>query len=440
MDFSGYFLQYDIQSSLSNTPNTTHLFSCDYHIFVVIMNSCFFCRFTLRHKDTFQRALFSNWLLVYGVLGVFIMSLAACARMQDNTMSTIDQQTQRFSKGAVAPRALVGVYWAQSISGDYAGYANLEQFIEEMVNKHGFERGYLRGLFSQAHRKNWTLNYLAKSDQALKGKPAAGGWTRYRAKFLDYNHIAEGVEFARLHRKVLKQASRQYNVPEEYILGILAVETIFGGNVGNHRIIDALTTLSFDYVRRGEYFRSELEAFLLMTRSEGIDPAKPVGSFAGAMGLGQFMPSSFLRFAVDFNNDGRRDLWNPEDAIGSIANYLVLHGWEPGQPVVTPLKTNGTVVLEPGISKQYTLSEIVHAGLHPLHPCNADSPVHLLLLRHAKHDQFLIGHPNFYTITRYNHSVYYAMAVHELAVAIKHRADIGSKVYLSQTESITSRD
>lgn len=364
--------------------------------------------------------------LLVSVALVLLMSLTACGNRQNRTGYMVGQQTEGLRAASTLPQP-VGGYSASSISGDYAGYASLEQFIEKMVQKHGFERNYLRGLFSQAERKTWTLNYLAKSDKAMKGKPAAGGWTRYRAKFLDELHITEGMKFAQTHRDALQRASRQYGVPEEYILGILAVETVFGANVGNHRVLDALTTLSFDYVRRSEFFRGELENFLLMARSEGLDPVEPVGSFAGAMGLGQFMPGSFLRFAVDFNGDGRRDLWDPEDAIGSIANYFVHHGWQPGQPLVAPLTARGTVSLEPGIKKQYTLAEIEQAGLRPVRRGNSDGPFHLLLLRYAGHDQYLIGYPNFYTITRYNNSVYYAMAVHELAQTISHRTDIASK-------------
>lgn len=329
--------------------------------------------------------------------------------------STADNQTN-------APqRRCVGNYHAERITGDFANYARLEQFVNQMAIKHGFEREYLMGLFSQAKRKDWTLNYLAKSDQTIKGKPAAGGWTRYRSQFLDERHIGAGVEFAKRHRAVLQRASRQYGVPEEYILGILAVETTFGGFVGNHRVLDALTTLGFDYARRGDYFRGELESFLLMARSEGLDPAAPKGSFAGAMGLGQFMPSSFLKWAVDFNGDGRRDLWNPEDAIGSVANYFAQHGWQAGRPVVTPLQAKGAVALEPGIETRYTLAALQQAGLQPENPCTEQSQLCLLLLRHQNSDQYLIGHPNFYAITRYNNSAYYSMAVHELAQNIKRR-------------------
>lgn len=357
---------------------------------------------------------------------LLLTGLTACAEQSGRIAppSLANTQASRSATDTTLegpPRKGVGLYRAQRITGDFAGYASLQQFVDQMVQKHGFEREYLMGVFSQAHRKNWTLDYLAKSDQGLKGKPATGGWSRYREKFLDERHISAGVDFGHRHRAALQRASRQYGVPEEYILGILAVETTFGSYVGKDRVIDALTTLGFDYVRRGEYFRGELENFLLMARKEGLDPAKPVGSFAGAMGLGQFMPSSFLQWAVDFNSDGRRDLWDAEDAIGSVANYFAQHGWQAGQPVVTPLQTKGAVTLETGIETQYSLAALQQAGLHPAHPCNSQGPLRLLLLRYAHHDQYLIGHPNFYTITRYNHSAYYAMAVHELAQAIKHR-------------------
>ncbi|MFM8340866.1 MAG: lytic murein transglycosylase, partial [Methylomonas sp.] len=164
-----------------------------------------------------------------------------------------------------------------------------------------------------------------------------------------------------------------------------------------------------------------LEHFLIMTRNEGIDPGKPVGSFAGAMGLGQFMPSSFLKWAVDFNGDGHRDLWNPEDAIGSVANYFSQHGWQANQPVVSATRGtySGIENLEAGIEPQYPLPTLTQAGIEPAEPCRCDYPLRLLLLRHHSHDQYLLGHPNFYVITRYNHSTHYAMAVHELAQAIK---------------------
>jgi membrane-bound lytic murein transglycosylase B len=357
-------------------------------------------------------------------------SLLLTALILFGCTSQPEKSADNISPAAVEPQAVkpaqtqlvgVGPYHAQALSGDYANYPALNQFIEQMVQKYGFNREYLYGLFSQAKRKQWTLDYLGNSDQSLKSKPAKGGWTRYRAQFLDEKHINAGVAFWQKHQVALQRASQQYGVPPEYILGIMAVETGFGANVGNHRVIDALTTLSFDYQRRAAFFQSELENFLVMTAKEGIDPVKPVGSFAGAMGLGQFMPSSFQKWAVDFNGDSHRDIWNPDDAIGSVANYFASHGWQSGRPVVTATRGNHTGIdsLEPGIDSQYLLNTLKQAGLEPAGECQCDYSLRLLLLRHQSHDEYLLGHPNFYVITRYNHSTHYAMAVHELAKAIK---------------------
>lgn len=319
------------------------------------------------------------------------------------------------------PLAGVGGYRAEKVSGDFAGYQAVNHFIDFMAQKHGFDRHYLAGLFSQAKRKQWTLDYLAKSDKSLKAQPSKGSWSRYRAKFLDNRHISSGVSFWHKHQNALQRASREYGVPAEYILGIMAIETTFGSYVGSHRVIDALTTLAFDYQRRGEYFRGELENFLVMARSEHIDPAKPVGSFAGAMGLGQFMPSSFLEWAVDFNGDGHRDLWDPVDSIGSVANYFAQHGWQTGQPVVSSVRGNPATAnnLEPGLDHLYSLKSLTESGLSVSIDCHCDAPLRLLWLRHTSNDEYRIGYPNFYVITRYNQSTHYAMAVHELAQAIK---------------------
>lgn len=359
-------------------------------------------------------------------IGLSVSLLAGCASELEKTPATTAHDLRMVKpvqpqSPALSQPAAVGGYWAATLTGDYAGYPALQAFIETMVQKQGFDRHYLYGLFSQAKRKQWTLDYLHKSDQSLKAKPGPGSWTRYRAKFLDERHIKTGANFWRQYNAVLQRASQQYGVPAEYILGIMAVETTFGSFVGNHRVIDALTTLGFDYQRRGEYFRSELEKFLLMTRSEQMDPGKPVGSFAGAMGLGQFMPSSFMEWAVDFNGDGRKDLWNPEDSIGSIAHYFAKHGWQGGQGVVSPIRGNLAAAsqLEPGLDKLYSLDSLTQAGLSPVFPCQCDAPLRLLWLRHADHDEYRIGYPNFYVITRYNQSTHYAMAVHELAQAIK---------------------
>lgn len=354
----------------------------------------------------------------WGVLSIIL--LASCSSQPERGEQAEPPMQPQVQS---SPKLLqIGSYLADRVSGDYAGYPELDRFIEHMVERHGFSRVFLNGLFSQAKRKQWTLDYLGRSDAASKGGgPSRGSWSRYLAKFLDERHINSGTDFWLKHEDALHRAHRQYGVPPEYILGILAVETTFGSYVGSHRVLDALTTLAFDYPRRADYFRGELENFLIMAGREGFDPAQPVGSFAGAMGLGQFMPSSFLQWAVDFDGDGERNLWNPVDAIGSVANYFVQHGWQPEQPVVTParIETAKPDPLETGVTARYSLATLTSAGFYPAQSFDCDYPLHLVRLSRYKSDEYWLGHPNFYVITRYNQSSYYAMAVHELAQAIK---------------------
>jgi membrane-bound lytic murein transglycosylase B len=316
-----------------------------------------------------------------------------------------------------------GSYSGTMITGDFAGHPEVMTFIDGMVAKHGFSRDYLVGLFSQAKRKQWTLDYLAKESGPAAATPRPGAWTRYRSKFMTEQHIGGGVTFWQRNAKVLQQTSQRYGVPIEYILGIMGVETQFGRNVGNHRVLDALSTLAFEYPRRAEYFREELEKFLVMTGREHIDPGRPVGSYAGAMGLGQFMPSSFLNWGVDLNKDGHCDLWAADDAIGSIANYFVQHGWKRDEPVVVPaMALNGNVQnLETGYDTHYSLENLKSRGIKPISNIRSDEPFRLLRLRANKGDEYWLGYQNFYVITRYNHSTHYAMAVHQLAQAIKQR-------------------
>ena len=317
--------------------------------------------------------------------------------------------------------SLPGYYSASRVSGDFAGYPALDEFIARMEASHGIPRAYLNGLFSQARRKQWTLDYMNRLGGPTGTPPRPGAWSKYRAQFLDDLHIDSGVAFWRQHAHSLRQASERYGVPPEYVLGIMGVETIYGRNLGKDRVFDALTTLAFDYPRRGPYFTEELESFLVMAQTEGLDPLQPRGSFAGAMGLGQFMPGSFLKWAVDHNGDGRRDLWHPEDAIGCIANYFHQHGWHTGEAVVVPALTQGVVGLQAGYDKQYSLSELSAVGVHPEGQVPPGQKPSLLLLRGNSGDQYWLGLNNFFVITRYNHSTHYAMAVHELGQAIKRR-------------------
>jgi membrane-bound lytic murein transglycosylase B len=315
-----------------------------------------------------------------------------------------------------------GHYATSDLTGPYADYPALERFIDKMVSRHGFSRAYLNALFSQVQRKQWTLDYLGRESKP-SAPPRPGAWSRYRAKFLTEKHISTGARFWSQYASALQRARTQYGVNPEHIMGIMGVETLYGGNLGNHRIIDALATLAFDYPRRSAYFTDELESFLVLTRDEGIDPAQPVGSYAGAMGLGQFMPSSFLKFAVDFDGDGRKDLWDPVDAIGSVAHYFVRHGWHPGRPVVVPAIVSSPAArrLECGLDTRYPLVSLIRYGVRPLISYPGAESVRLLRLSTISGDEYWLGYDNFYVITRYNHSTHYAMAVHQLAEAVKQR-------------------
>lgn len=273
-------------------------------------------------------------------------------------------------------------------SGSYTNSTSVRSFIQRMVNKHGFSESYLEGLFAQANRLDSVIK-LEGPSSSNSGPARPGSWSRYRGKFLTEQHISNGAEFWRNNADAISKASTAYGVDPEYIVGIIGVETYFGKNIGKTCVFDALSTLSFHTYRRSKYFQSELENFLLMTREEGYNPRQPVGSWAGAMGLGQFMPSSFRKLAVDFDHNGQRDLWHPEDAIGSVAHYFSKSGWNYKSPVTQPASDSyGASVIE---------------------------------LRTYEDMEYWRVYPNFKVIKRYNNSNKYAMAVHQLAQAIKNR-------------------
>ncbi|NOT84542.1 MAG: lytic murein transglycosylase [Methylococcaceae bacterium] len=302
---------------------------------------------------------------------------------------TPKQELQTTTPAIALPQKQSYEYPLHALTGTYAQSLAVRHFIQQMVAKQGFEESYLNDLFSQAHRlqfvmrlENAPLYQGTKSD-----KPKPGSWSRYRRKFVDTAHINNGVTFWSVNAEAIQQASNTYNVDPEYIVAIIGVETFFGRNMGDTCTFDALTTLAFDTQRRSSFFKQELEHFLLMAREEGYKPLEPVGSWAGAMGFGQFMPSSFRRLAVDFNKDGQRNLWHQEDAIGSIAHYFSRHGWQFKQPIA-----------------ERTLDDT-----------NADT-----IMLGAQHGhEYWQTYPNFKVIKKYNNSNKYAMAVHQLAQAIK---------------------
>lgn len=306
------------------------------------------------------------------------------------------------------------------MGGDFANNPNAQQFIDKMVNKHGFDRQQLQEILSQAIRLDSVLRLMDNQAPTTSVKPPSGpngAWLRYRKKFITPDNVQNGVVFWNQYEDALNRAWQVYGVPPEIIVGIIGVETRWGRVMGKTRILDALATLSFNYPRRAEYFSGELETFLLMARDEQDDPLNLKGSFAGAMGYGQFMPSSYKQYAVDFSGDGHINLWDPVDAIGSVANYFKAHGWVKGDQVA--VMANGQAPgLPNGFKTKYSISQLAAAGLTPQQPLGNHQQASLLRLDVGTGYQYWYGLPNFYTITRYNHSTHYAMAVWQLGQAV----------------------
>lgn len=306
------------------------------------------------------------------------------------------------------------------MGGDFANNPNAQQFIDKMVNKHGFDRQQLQEILSQAKRLDSVLRLMDNQAPTTSVKPPSGpngAWLRYRKKFITPDNVQNGVVFWNQYEDALNRAWQVYGVPPEIIVGIIGVETRWGRVMGKTRILDALATLSFNYPRRAEYFSGELETFLLMARDEQDDPLNLKGSFAGAMGYGQFMPSSYKQYAVDFSGDGHINLWDPVDAIGSVANYFKAHGWVKGDQVA--VMANGQAPgLPNGFKTKYSISQLAAAGLTPQQPLGNHQQASQLRLDVGTGYQYWYGLPNFYTITRYNHSTHYAMAVWQLGQAV----------------------
>ncbi len=284
----------------------------------------------------------------------------------------------------------------------------------------GLDRRELATTLAQASRQQKIIDAISKpAERHLR-------WDQYRDIFIKPERVAGGVDFIRAHRDAMARAEQEYGVPREIIAAIIGVETWYGRHTGTYRVIDALTTLAFDYPPRSDFFGRELEAFLTLTSEQGLDPLELKGSYAGAMGLPQFMPSSYQAYAVDFNNDGIKDLWKePVDAIGSVANYFAEHGWRAGQPLTVAAHLQGSQKpdnvdfnqAKPPYASVGTLKE---QGIAADIAIPEDEEVIPLALDYADgHNNYLFGLHNFYVITRYNHSHLYAMAVTTLAEQIQ---------------------
>lgn len=306
----------------------------------------------------------------------------------------------------------------QSVSAEIAETDSFKGFVKHMVKQHHFKEKDLRKLFKVVEIQQSILEAISKPAEA---KP----WFQYREIFMTEARIAGGVQFWRDNEAALRAVERQYGVPAELIIAIIGVETRYGAHTGKYRVIDALSTLGFAYPPRSEFFLKELENFLLLAREEHIDPLQPVGSYAGAMGLPQFMPSSFRTFAVDFDADHKRDIWkNSADAIASVANYFVHHHWQAGAPIAFPVTAKGEAyrqVLSTDVKPDITTAKLRALQIELPSRLADSETVKLLSYQQPAGEELWIGLHNFYVITRYNHSPLYAMAVYQLSQAIADR-------------------
>lgn len=257
----------------------------------------------------------------------------------------------------------------------------------------------------------------------MSAPSTARPWHEFRNRYIDATRIAGGVKFWEENAAALLRASREYGVPEEIIVATIGIETFYGRNTGTVKVIDALATLAFEFPARAELFRGELEEYLLLAREAGFDSLSVRGSYAGAMGIPQFLPSSYRKYALDFDGDGRRNLWgDPADAIGSVANYYRTFGWLTGEPVTVPVEAGESAVdatIAAGIKPHLKVGELRRRGFVPLAPVSDEAEAALFAVETESGPRYWLGLQNFYVITRYNRSVNYAMVVYELAREIR---------------------
>ena len=294
----------------------------------------------------------------------------------------------------------------------------VETFIQEMVQKHQFSDVSLRRLFAGVEPNPAVISAISAPLTALP-------WHEFRRRYLDAARINGGVVFWQEHAATLARARREFGVPEEIIVATIGVETTYGRHTGRFGVLEALTMLAFNYPPRARLFRSELEHYLLLAREARFDATRIKGSYAGAIGIPQFLPSSYRRYAVDFDGDGRRDLTgNPADAIGSIANYYRSHGWRAGEMIAVPAEVDpgeANALLELGVKPQLKVGELKRRGVSPAAPVEEGPEAALIMAESENGPSYWLGLNNFYVITRYNRSINYALVIDELARELRAR-------------------
>lgn len=308
-----------------------------------------------------------------------------------------------------------------ALANDYNPQTNpqIKEFIQQLHTEKGLDKAKLEQAFSQTNKRQDIIDLISRPAERVLA------WHEYRKIFMTERRVREGKEFMQQYADVLAKAEKEFGIPKEIITAIIGVETFYGRNKGKHRVIDALSTLGFDYPPRAKFFKRQLEEFLVITHKANLDPLLPLGSYAGAMGFPQFIPTSYTSFAVDFDGDGFADIWtNPADAIGSVANYFKEHKWQTGKGVleeVASIKADANLPeLRMNRFNRLTLKEIKQAGLTPKNSQLSDNlrAIPMAFATSADKEVYYLGLHNFYVITRYNHSRMYALAVHQLATEL----------------------
>ncbi len=304
------------------------------------------------------------------------------------------------------------------VHASYLDKPEVRDYIDRISKEHKLNKAELSGLFKKISVQQSVLEKISKpAEKRLE-------WKGYRQIFLKQDRIDKGVAFMKENKTLMDRAEEKFGVPPEIITAIIGVETKYGRITGNHPVFESVATLAFDFPKRSKFFTTELTEFLLFAKEEQFDPLSIKGSYAGAMGMAQFISSSYRRYAIDFDGDGKRDLWNSTaDAIGSVANYFAVHHWTPGEDVVERVSPKGKAyknLVENNLKPATEQALLSKSGISI--NGKSEGPVRVLLLQGADGEEVWISHHNFYVITRYNHSPLYAMAVFQLAEEIKKAA------------------
>lgn len=335
-------------------------------------------------------------------------------RIKQTVKQSIKQAIQK--KGQALLLASCSLFASFGAHANYAEHARFNEFATELEAEHGIKPEQAKAWLQQAERLESVLKAISRPAEKTKT------WADYRKIFLTEKRINQGKQFLVDNAELLEKAEKEFGVPKEIIGAIIGVETFYGKRQGSYRVLDSLSTLAFDYPKRSLFWR-ELKHFFVMSQEQQVDPGEVKGSYAGAMGYGQFIPSSYRRYAVDYDKDGLKDLWhNKADAIGSVANYFKRHGWKKDQAVTQRVRVTGDKyqdAVNDRLKPKWNVSELKALGVTPTEDVADDASATLVKLMGENGAEFWLGNHNFYVITRYNHSRMYAMAVYQLSQAIK---------------------